>query len=293
MGLNFALLISQLTAFLSSGAITAEILPLAQTILQLEVTALPSPAIVGLLQSGLSSGRSLQISLLAQITNIQLEITELYSASLSSLSFTITDISASGETSQFTVSALPPSSQGVSTSLAAFQTSLAALVSVERLVQATLSLDFSAISTALTEVSITQFLVQVSSFLVELGTNVVSDNVLPLSQALLTLKINVQLSQSNRSKVQFILYLFGICERMILDIINVLSTPTIANSVSMTSPRSTTKMVSIRVPTSTPTIPNNVSIIFPRPTTEMSSIRIPTSTRQRTALEIRDQLRES
>ena len=155
VGLNFALLISQLTASLSSGAITADILPLAQTILQLEVTALPSPAIVGLLQSSLSSAQSLQISLLAQITNVQLKITELYSPLLSSVSFTITDISAAGETSQFTVSALPPSSQaGVSGSIAAFQTSQAALVSVESLVQATLSLDFSAISTAVTEVII-------------------------------------------------------------------------------------------------------------------------------------------
>ena len=51
------------------------------------------------------------------------------------------------------MSALPPSSQaGVSGSIAAFQTSQAALVSVESLVQATLSLDFSAISTAVTEV---------------------------------------------------------------------------------------------------------------------------------------------
>merc|ERR1711902_223522 len=41
------------------------------------------------------------------------------------------------------------------------------------------------------------------------------------SQALLTLKINIQLSQSIKSKVQFILYLFRICEMMILDIIKI------------------------------------------------------------------------
>merc|ERR1712019_262726 len=64
---------------------------------------------------------------------------------------------------------------------------------------------------------------QVSAFLVELGTNVISDNVQTLSQALLTLKINIQLSQSIKSKVQFILYLFRICEMMILDIICQLS----------------------------------------------------------------------
>merc|ERR1712048_925584 len=39
----------------------------------------------------------------------------------------------------------------------------------------------------------------------------------------LTLKINIQLSQSIKSKVQFILYLFRICEMMILDIICQLS----------------------------------------------------------------------
>ena len=136
------------------------------------------------------------------------------------------------------------------------------------------------------QVSITEFLGEVSFFLVELGTNVVSDNVLPLSQALLTLKIDIQLSQSNRSKVQFILYLFGICERMIVDFINILSAPTIPSDVSISFPRSTTEMISIRVPTSTPMIYSDVSISYPRSTTEMSSIRVPTSTRQRPALEI-------
>ena len=276
MGINFALLISQLTASLSSGVITTDIITISQSILQLEVTALPSPAIVGLLQSALSTAQSLQISILAQMTNIQLKITELYSSSLSSVSFTITAISASGETSQLTVSALPVSS---SSSQAAFQTSQAALERVESLVLASLSLDFSAIPTASTEVSSTQFLLQVSSFLLELGTNVISDNVLPLSQDLLQLKITTQLSQSTQSKVQFILYLIGICERMILDIIAVLSTPAInnlstptllpANDVSISFPRPTTAMSSIRIS---------------RPTAEMSSIGVPTSTRQRPAL---------
>merc|ERR1712019_64272 len=97
-----------------------------------------------------------------------------------------------GETSELTVSALPPSSSASQAAVnqAAFGESLQYLQSVEILVQATLTLDFSAISTAVTEVSISQFLVQVSAFLVELGTNVISDNVLTMSELLLKLKIN-------------------------------------------------------------------------------------------------------
>ena len=292
VGVNFALLISQLTASLSSGVITTDIITISISILKMEVTALPSPAIVGVLQSALSSAQSLQISILAQITNIQLKITELAGSSLSTVSFTITDISASGETSQFTVSALSSSTSETSETVDAFKVSQTALVSVETLVKATLTLDFSAISTAVTEVSITQFLVQISSFLVELGTNVISDNVLTLSQALLKLKINITLSQSIKSKVQFILYLFRICEMMIVEIITTLTgvaPPTsISPPASPPSPTTFTPSKSPSTPGSSPTPPDSTGSSTPvtipptpppttPPTTSMST-RYPTTT---------------
>ena len=287
VGVNFALLVSQLTASLSSGVITTDIITISLSILKMEVTALPSPAIVGVLQSALSTAQSLQISILAQMTNIQLKLTELYSSSLSTVTFTITDISASGETSQFTVSAL---SSSTTETVDAFKDSQAALLSVETLVKATLTLDFSAISTAVTEVSISQFLVQISSFLVELGTNVISDNVLTLSQALLKLKINIQLSQSIKSKVQFILYLFRICEMMIVDFINILTgaTPSISPPSPTTltpskspstpgSPPTTTLGSSPTPPGSTPTTAGSSTPVTTPPTTSVST-RYPTPT---------------
>jgi len=252
VGINFALLISQLTASLSSGVITTDILSISQSILKFDITALPSPAIVNLLQSALFSAQSLQITILAQMTLIQLKISSLAGTSISSSSFTMQEISSTGVISQFTVPALTVSQSSsqaeLSSAISAYQSSRTILLSVKTQVLATFTLSFQ--STSVTTVTISQFLVQVSSFMVELGTNVLSTNVQTLSETLLKLKINVGLSQTIKSKVNFILYLIRICDMMLLDIIKIIteisggtitSVPTSSgtNAPSSTTPKTT------------------------------------------------------
>ena len=243
VGINFALLVSQLTSSLSSGVITTEIITISRSILKMEVTSLPSLAVINVLQSALFSAQSLQITLLAKMTILHREITKM-ATSLSSVTFDLQELSSTGAISTFSVPALSVSSSSsqseVSEALTAFQKSRSILLSVQTFVIATLNFDFSSVSTAVTVVDFSVILSKLSAFFVELGTNVVSTNVETLSQSLLELKIGVALSQTIESKVEFMLYLIRICDMMLSDIICIISPDTCTTPSTLSSTPTTT-----------------------------------------------------
>ena len=94
------MLVSKLTALVSSGVITEEIINISVEILQAKVTVQPSKAILILLNSALNSVNGLQITLLSEIVIIKQKLvvklveTE---TTITEIQFSITELNELGE----------------------------------------------------------------------------------------------------------------------------------------------------------------------------------------------------
>jgi len=200
---NFALDVSTFSAALSSGFITIDILVTAKTILQTDISSLPATAIVILLESAQTSLQSLQLSIVSEIS-LHFQLLVNLQVSITSITFTIKDFDSDGSiiSSDISGSSIIAGAGNVDTAIK----NLEILAEVQTLTEAALTLEFSTITTAVTEVSLSVFLNKLTSFFIVFGQNIMDTDIVSLGTELLQLKISVTVSQTIKSVIQYIMF---------------------------------------------------------------------------------------
>ena len=201
---NFALDVSTFSAALSSGFITIDILDTAKTILQTDISSLPATAIVILLESAQTSLQSLQLSIVSEIS-LHFQLLVNLQVSVSSITFTIKDFDSDGSiiSTDVSGSTIIAGAGNVGTAIK----NLEILADVQTLTEAALTLEFSTITTAVTEVSLSVFLNKLTSFFIVFGQNIMDTDIVSLGTELLQLKISVTVSQTIKSVIQYIMFI--------------------------------------------------------------------------------------
>ena len=203
---SLALAVSTLSASLSSGAITLDIMEVAQTILKTDITVLPSGAILLLLESAMSSLQSLQLTILSEISThfqLLLGVLDISGISLSSLTFAVKSFDATGVIIDAPLSGATFAAE--SSNFNSFVANQAIFNNVQFLTEAALSLDFSSISTAVTEVTVSTFVSKLTSFIIVISQSMVDPSIASLSAELLKLKITASVSAAIKTKIEFMI----------------------------------------------------------------------------------------
>ena len=206
---SFVLAISSFSASLSSGAVTLDILEVAQTILKADITVLPSAAIILLLESATSSLQSLQLTIVNEgsvLLQLLIAFLDGKGISLSTITFNVKDFDATGSIIDATVSGTTFSLSASGFDSAA-DTILPAYENVELITSAALALDFSTISTAVTEVSATIFVNKLTSFVIGVSQGEIQTTISTIGVELLKLKVTGPLSAAITAKIEFLLVL--------------------------------------------------------------------------------------
>ena len=208
---SFALSISSFSATLSSGAFTLDVMTLAQNVLQIEVTALPSASTVILLESAQSSLQSIQLTILSQITIIK-ELIFQQAISLSTISFTIQSFDLNGN---IIFTDVPISSADENSNTEEFENYIEVLqehqssfLKIEEIIQAALTLDFSSIATAVNEVSASFFINKLTNLILIVSQDITDPSILTEISEILELKITTEYLQAVEYRIQFILFIF-------------------------------------------------------------------------------------
>ena len=208
---SFALSISAFSASLSSGAFTIDIMTLAQSVLQVEVMCLPSTSIIILLESAQSSLQSIQLSILSQITIVKEQIFQ-QASSLSTISFTVQSFDSNGN---IIYTDVPLSLEDENSTTEEFESYIqvlqqhqSSLLKIEEIVTAALTLDFSSISTAVTEVSVSFFIDKLTNLILIISKDIIDTRILTETSEILELKITAEYYQAVEYRIQFILFIF-------------------------------------------------------------------------------------
>ena len=208
---SFALSISAFSASLSSGAFTIDIMTLAQSVLQVEVMCLPSTSIIILLESAQSSLQSIQFSILSQITIVKEQIFQ-QATSLSTISFTVQSFDLNGN---IIYTDVPLSLEDENSTTEEFESYIqvlqqhqSSLLKIEEIVTAALTLDFSSISTAVTEVSVSFFIDKLTNLILIISKDIMDTRIITETSEILELKITAEYYQAVEYRIQFILFIF-------------------------------------------------------------------------------------
>ena len=208
---SFALSISAFSASLSSGAFTIDIMSLAQSVLQVEVMCLPSTSIIILLESAQSSLQSIQLSILSQITIVKEQIFQ-QASSLSTISFTVQSFDLNGN---IIYTDVPLSLEDENSTTEEFESYIqvlqqhqSSLLKIEEIVTAALTLDFSSISTAVTEVSVSFFIDKLTNLILIISKDIMDTRIITETSEILELKITAEYYQAVEYRIQFILFIF-------------------------------------------------------------------------------------
>ena len=207
---DFSLLILKFASSLSSGAITSEIITIAQEVLQAKVTAAPSNAVLIILQSLMSTITSLQMTILTDIVVIKQQLNQVLVASgssLSALSFVIQSFDSSGNLISVEEVGGPSSTDiaVLQSSLVVMEDSQKMLTSIQTFLDTTLSLDYSSLTVQPTvEVSLAEFMTKVSIFTLAMGKDLTDSSILSLGSELLDFKLTV-ISEAATTQLKFII----------------------------------------------------------------------------------------
>ena len=208
---SFALSISAFSASLSSGAFTIDIMTLAQSVLQVEVMCLPSTSIIILIESAQSSLQSIQLSILSQITIVKEQIFQ-QATSLSTISFTVQSFDLNGN---IIYTDVPLSLEDENSTTEEFESYIqvlqqhqSSLLKIEEIVTAALTLDFSSISTAVTEVSVSFFIDKLTNLILIISKDIMDTRIITETSEILELKITAEYYQAVEYRIQFILFIF-------------------------------------------------------------------------------------
>ena len=225
---SFALLISSFFDSISSGFITIDVVTIAQSIIQTEISSLPSNLIIILLETLETSLQSIQLTILSQISTTTVLLFQEVT-SFSEIVFTVQSFDETGnlitsiESAQNIESSTEEELQALVEIVQVIQLNF---VNIVELTEAALSLDFGSITTAVTEVSSEVFVNKIIDILIVFGQyfgststevnrrldipmvfdqNSASTIISTLVTELLEFKIT-SLLQAQQYKIEFILY---------------------------------------------------------------------------------------
>ena len=208
---DFALLLLEFSAQLSSGSITSDILVISKSILQSQVTAAPSGSILILFNSISLTLSSLQLTLLSEIVSIKQQLVIALVASgqsLSDLTFVIKSFDESGEAIEISEAggdSADASSTELASSLETLQLSQTMFSSIMIYLTASINFEYTTLELSPSvEISLVKFVQEILLFTLTLGKNPTDPEIITIGQRLLTYQLSFAASPAVITQLQFI-----------------------------------------------------------------------------------------